>query len=63
VVHGERDAQVPVDLSRRFVAAARAAGDDTASRFLPGIDHFQVIDPLSPAWSEVRAAFIDDPPR
>jgi acetyl esterase/lipase len=63
VVHGERDAQVPVDLSRRFVAAARAAGDDGASRFLPGIDHFQVIDPLSPAWSEVRAAFIDDPPR
>jgi acetyl esterase/lipase len=63
VVHGERDAQVPVDLSRRFVEAARAAGDDVTPVLLPEIDHFQVIDPLSPAWPDVRAAFIDDRPR
>jgi acetyl esterase/lipase len=63
VVHGEQDVQVPLDLSRRFVEAARAAGDDVTPRFLPDIDHFQVIDPLSPAWSDVRAAFIDERPR
>jgi acetyl esterase/lipase len=63
VVHGERDAQVPVDLSRRFIEVAEAAGDDVRPMLLPGIDHFQVIDPLSPAWSGVRAAFIDDGPR
>jgi acetyl esterase/lipase len=63
VVHGERDVQVPVDLSRRFVEAARAGGDDVTPVLLPDIDHFQVIDPLSPAWSDVRAAFIDGRPR
>ena len=63
VVHGDRDVQVPVELSRRFVEAARAVGGDVAPRYLPGIDHFQVIDPLSPAWSDVRAAFIDERPR
>ena len=63
VVHGERDAQVPVDLSRRFIEVAEAAGDDVRPMLLPDIDHFQVIDPLSPAWSGVRAAFIDDGPR
>jgi acetyl esterase/lipase len=59
VVHGERDVQVPLDLSRRFADAAAAAGGEVTLVQLPGIDHFQVIDPLSPAWSKVRAAFID----
>ena len=30
---------------------------------LPGIDHFQVIDPQSSAWPAVASAFIDGPPR
>jgi dipeptidyl aminopeptidase/acylaminoacyl peptidase len=63
LVHGERDAQVPVDLSRRYAAAARAAGDDVTLRDLPGVDHFQVIDPQSSAWSSVVTAFIDEDPR
>ena len=40
VVHGERDVQVPVDLSRRFVEAARAAGDDVTSWFIAGYRPF-----------------------
>jgi acetyl esterase/lipase len=63
LVHGDRDAQVPVDLSRRYAEAARAAGDAVTLLELSGVDHFQVIDPQSPAWSRVVAAFIDDPSR
>jgi acetyl esterase/lipase len=63
LVHGDRDAQVPSDLSRRYELAARAAGDDVTLAYLSEIDHFQVIDPRSPAWPHVLAAFIDEPSR
>jgi acetyl esterase/lipase len=54
LVHGARDRQVPVTLSRRYaeVAGARARLVD-----LPDADHFQVIDPQSPVWPDVVDAF------
>lgn len=52
VVHGDRDDVVPVDTSRRL--AARHPWLDL--RELPGADHFDVIDPVSPAWPAVRSA-------
>jgi acetyl esterase/lipase len=54
VLHGRRDAQVPIQLSRGY--AARAG---TAVRLveLPDAEHFGLIDPLSPAWSTVVDAF------
>jgi acetyl esterase/lipase len=48
VLHGEQDAQVPVEMSRRL------PGVDYVE--LAGLDHFALIDPLSPAWPHVRAA-------
>ncbi len=53
VVHGALDLQVPVEISRDFVAAAKAAEDPTSLVELADIDHFAVIDPLSPAWPAV----------
>ena len=52
VVHGQRDEQVPVDMSRRLVGAS----PDVELVELPGVEHFGLIDPLSPAWSSVVAA-------
>lgn len=51
--HGERDVQVPIELSRRFSAAARAAGDDVTLYEWPGVDHFDVIDPESTSWPAI----------
>jgi acetyl esterase/lipase len=52
VVHGDRDVEVPVQssrgLARRF--------DWLDYRELGGADHFDLIDPLSPAWTAVLAA-------
>jgi acetyl esterase/lipase len=48
VVHGTRDQQVPVTLSRRWTA-----GSDTELRELPDVEHFGVIDPQSRAWPAV----------
>jgi acetyl esterase/lipase len=55
LVHAVDDHQVPLDQSRRYVAAARAAGDATELLELPSGGHFDLIDPASAAWGEVAA--------
>ncbi|SDY89007.1 Acetyl esterase/lipase [Micromonospora pattaloongensis] len=56
LVHGRDDLQVPWEISERYAEAARRAGDDVSVRLLDGIEHFGVIDPLSPAWPSVLDA-------
>lgn len=48
-VHGTDDTNVPIEQSRRYVAAATDAGAQAALTEVSG-DHFVVIDPESPAW-------------
>jgi dipeptidyl aminopeptidase/acylaminoacyl peptidase len=55
LVHGTADDIVPLDQSRRYDAAARAAGDDVTLTTVPG-DHFAVIDPTTEAWAACLAA-------
>jgi acetyl esterase/lipase len=57
LVHGSLDDVVPAAMSRDYAATARAAGDDTTAAELPGATHVDLIDPLSPAWPHVMAAF------
>jgi acetyl esterase/lipase len=56
LIHGTDDEDVPCDLSQRYHAAARAAGDDCTLVTLPDTGHFELIDPHSPAWPNVLAA-------
>ncbi|MFI6235090.1 alpha/beta hydrolase family protein [Micromonospora sp. NPDC050784] len=55
VVHGSDDLQVPAEMSRDFVAEARAEGSDISLVELPGCEHFGLIDPESVAWPQVLA--------
>jgi acetyl esterase/lipase len=55
-VHGKLDTAVPVEVSRRYVDLARAAGDDVDLVEIPDCGHFELIDPLSGAWPTVLAA-------
>ena len=57
LVHGSVDDVVPASMSRHYAAIGRAAGDDTAATEVPGASHVDLIDPLSPAWPYVMAAF------
>jgi acetyl esterase/lipase len=49
LIHGALDEDVPVEISRRYVHAARAAGDDVDFIELPGAAHMDFIDPASEA--------------
>jgi len=55
IVHGTDDPDVPVEMSRDYVAAARAAGDDVTYSERPGEGHFEHIDAGSGAWRDVIA--------
>lgn len=57
LVHGSLDDVVPPSLSRDYAAVGRAAGDDTTVAEVRGASHLDLIDPLSPAWPQVMAAF------
>jgi acetyl esterase/lipase len=52
VLHGDRDDSVPVQSSRGL----KARFDWLDYRELAGVDHFDLIDPLSGAWPEVLRA-------
>jgi acetyl esterase/lipase len=51
LVHGSRDGHVPPAMSRRWAAAAEAAGDSVKLVEPPGADHFALIDERSAAWA------------
>jgi acetyl esterase/lipase len=63
LVHGTRDEDVPLAVSRAYRDAAGAAGDDVRLHELVDVDHMSLIDPASTAWPAVLAAVTDALPR
>ncbi len=57
LIHGTLDDVVPPAMSHAYADTSRGAGDDTTMTELPGTSHADLIDPLSPAWPHVVAAF------
>ena len=56
VFHGDRDDVVPPAMSRAYVAAARKSGDDCTLTEPEGVGHFELIDPRTAVWGQVRRA-------
>jgi acetyl esterase/lipase len=56
VFHGDRDDVVPLSMSRSYLAAARKSGDDCTLTEPEGAGHFELIDPRTAAWRQVRSA-------
>ena len=56
LVHGTLDAEVPLELSERYVVRARSLGDRATLDPLVGIGHYEPVRPAGPAWEAVRAA-------
>jgi acetyl esterase/lipase len=59
LLHGEDDDAVPPGCPASYVAAARVAGDPSEFRLLPGVGHYEFMDPRSAAWPPVISA-VDD---
>jgi acetyl esterase/lipase len=53
LVHGEDDEIVPAAMSRRYQAAALDVGDVVELVALPGVGHFEHLDPRTEAWAAV----------
>jgi acetyl esterase/lipase len=53
VIHGTDDDDVPYPMSERYVAAAGGEGELVT---LEGAGHFELIDPLAPAFAQTVAA-------
>jgi acetyl esterase/lipase len=56
LIHGTRDRDVPIEISRDYAAKAKALGDPVTYLELEGINHFDVIDPRSTAWDRTVQA-------
>ncbi|GAA0576446.1 alpha/beta fold hydrolase [Kribbella sandramycini] len=55
LVHGTRDAAVPLSQSQSYLAAARKVGDPVTLKELAHVGHFELIDPRDEAWHTCRA--------
>lgn len=53
LLHGTDDEDVPLSQSTRYVAAARAVGEDVNCIELPGTDHMAFLDPQSAAHARL----------
>jgi acetyl esterase/lipase len=56
LVHGLDDDTVPIRQSDRFALRAKQTGDAVTEVRMPGVEHFALIDPTTPAWAACRGA-------
>jgi acetyl esterase/lipase len=54
--HGTADADVPLEISERYVQAARSRGDDATLIALPDASHYDPVDPRTKEFAQVRSA-------
>lgn len=59
LVHGLRDDDVPSNFSQGYVQEKAKNREEVSLVTIPKADHFDLIDPRSPAWSKVEAAILD----
>lgn len=54
LLHGDADANVPIELSARYAERARALGDNVMFVTLPGAEHFEPVNPETGEWRDVE---------
>jgi pimeloyl-ACP methyl ester carboxylesterase len=55
LAHGTRDANVPFEMSQRYVERAQTLGDDVQLVAMQDVGHFEPVDPATAAWRAVEA--------
>ncbi|WP_417615257.1 alpha/beta hydrolase family protein [Oceanisphaera sp.] len=54
IIHGDNDDRVPVTHSRDFFTEARAVSKNIRFWEIPGLDHFDIINPATSFWSDTH---------
>ena len=57
LIHGTADDSAPYEIGKSYAEAKKKAGENVELTTLPGVDHFQIIDPRSAVWGKVQAIF------
>lgn len=57
LIHGTADDSVPYEISKSYAERKKNSGEDVELTTLPGVDHFQIIDPSSAVWGKVESIF------
>jgi fermentation-respiration switch protein FrsA (DUF1100 family) len=60
-VSGGLDPIVPPNFGRDYALAASAAGDPVEEITIADAGHFELIDPRSPAWTQIRSIIANLP--
>jgi acetyl esterase/lipase len=58
LIHGTTDDAVPYEISQSYAAKKKAAGEHVELITLPGIGHFEIVDPGSNVWKQVENTFV-----
>ncbi len=57
--HGTADRHVPIEVSQAYARAALTANDPVTYIELPGVNHFEVINPGSAAWERIVESLVN----
>jgi len=58
IIQGGADNIIPMAMATEYVEAAKKKNDDAELIALKDADHFQLVDPKSPAWAAVQEAVL-----
>lgn len=53
LIHGDADPEVPLEVSESYLAHARRAGSEASLVRLPGVGHYELINPAAVAFTAV----------
>ena len=58
LIHGTADRDVPYEISKSYAERKKKSGEKVELITLPGVNHYEIVDPGSKAWKQVEQAFI-----
>ena len=59
LIHGAVDDSVPYELSKSYAERKKRSGENVELITMPGIGHFEIVDPESKVWSKVQSIFVE----
>jgi len=59
LIHGTADDSVPYEISQNYAERKKKMGENVELITLPGVGHFEIIDPGSAVWGKVQQTIVE----